>query len=242
MLDPLSLALLVAELILLVATLWLLIMARREAEARKRLLSEMARTAAVLSRQEYFHSVIMGMQTARSSIHGLISGSSPTTRENADHVRQIVEQIQLAVQRSVTVQYLVPKAVDRIALASLYRAAGAELRFHPSHVVNDARYVIFDHRFTVIGLPAVTGENEPTREGFTLPSEGIAGIFDQRFEGDWDQAIPYASYLTEVIREIRYHSPQVSLRMISAQLQVSERELAQYEPPPSAPAPVGESN
>ncbi|MGD0250910.1 MAG: hypothetical protein ABSB97_08535 [Thermoplasmata archaeon] len=238
MLDPLSLALLIAELVLLMATLYLLLMARREAGARKRLLSQMARTAAVLSRQEYFHSVILGMQTARSSIHGLISGSSPTTKENADHVRQIAEQIQLAVQRGTTVRYLVPKAVDRIALASLYRAAGADLRFHPGHLVNDARYVIFDDRFTVIGLPAVTGENEPTREGFTLPSEGVASIFDQQFDQDWSGATPYDAYLTEVIQEIRFHSPQVSLRLISTQLQISEKELLQYESNRPASGPL----
>lgn len=230
MLDPLTLALLVAELGLLVATVWLLISARKEADARNRLLREMARTATVLSRQEYFHSVMLGMQTARTSIHGLITGTNPSATENSDHVRLIVDQIRLAVQRGVSVRYLLPQTIDRIPLASLYHQAGAELRFHPGHLVNDARYVIFDHHLTVIGLPGVTGENEPTREGFALPSEGVAAIFQGQFQRDWSLAVPYETYLGQVVREVRAHSPTLSPQLIAAQLQIPETELRSLAP------------
>jgi len=220
-----SLVLLIVELILLVATLSLLILARMEAHGRQLLLRQITSTAKMVSRQEYFNSVQFGMQNAVASIKGSITGSSPQTPEAKDRIDGIIEQIHRARSRKVTIQYLLPKAQDRIALASKYKEAGAELRFHAGLLVSDMRYVIIDNKYTVLGLPSAPGETEPTREGYVIPSEGLAQILLQNFEGKWEQALTYENYINSVLLEIKSHNPIVSIQLLSSQLGVSESEI-----------------
>jgi hypothetical protein len=220
-----SLVLLVVELILLIATLSMLILARREAHGRQLLLKQITSTAKMVSRQEYFNSVQFGMQNSVASIKGSITGSSPQTPEQRDRIEGIIEQIHRARSRNVTVQYLVPKAQDRIALASRYKEAGAELRFHAGLLVSDMRYVIVDGKHTVLGLPSAPGETEPTREGYVIRSEGLAQVLLQNFEGKWREASTYDNYLNGILLEIKSHNSGVSTQLLSSQLGVSESEI-----------------
>ena len=220
-----SLVLLVVELILLIATLSMLILARREAHGRQLLLRQITSTAKMVSRQEYFNSVQFGMQNAVASIKGSITGSSPQTPEQRDRIEGIIEQIHRARSRNVTVQYLVPKAQDRIALASRYKEAGAELRFHAGLLVSDLRYVIVDGKHTVLGLPSAPGETEPTREGYVIRSEGLAQVLLQNFEGKWGEASTYDNYINGILLEIKSHNPVVSTQLLSSQLGVSESDI-----------------
>ena len=220
-----SLVLLVVELILLIATLSMLILARREAHGRQLLLRQITSTAKMVSRQEYFNSVQFGMQNAVASIKGSITGSSPQTPEQRDRIEGIIEQIHRARSRNVTVQYLVPKAQDRIALASRYKEAGAELRFHAGLLVSDLRYVIVDGKHTVLGLPSAPGETEPTREGYVIRSEGLAQVLLQNFEGRWGEASTYDNYINGILLEIKSHNPVVSTQLLSSQLGVSESDI-----------------
>ena len=220
-----SLVLLVVELILLIATLSMLILARREAHGRQLLLRQITSTAKMVSRQEYFNSVQFGMQNAVASIKGSITGSSPQNPEQRDRIEGIIEQIHRARSRNVTVQYLVPKAQDRIALASRYKEAGAELRFHAGLLVSDLRYVIVDGKHTVLGLPSAPGETEPTREGYVIRSEGLAQVLLQNFEGRWGEASTYDNYINGILLEIKSHNPVVSTQLLSSQLGVSESDI-----------------
>jgi hypothetical protein len=220
-----SLVLLVVELILLIATLSLLILARREAHGRQLLLRQITSTAKMVSRQEYFNSVQFGMQNAVASIKGSITGSSPQTSEQRDRIDGIIEQIHRARSRNVTVQYLVPKAQDRIAVASKYKEAGAELRFHAGLLVSDLRYVIIDNKHTVLGLPSAPGETEPTREGYVIRSEGLSHVLLQNFEDKWGEASTYDNYVNGILLEIKNHNPIVSTQLLSSQLGVSESEI-----------------
>ena len=220
-----SLALLIVELVLLIATLSLLILARREAHGRQLLLRQITSTAKMVSRQEYFNSVQFGMQNAVASIKGSITGSSPQNPEQRDRIEGIIEQIHRARSRNVTVQYLVPKAQDRIALASRYKEAGAELRFHAGLLVSDLRYVIVDGKHTVLGLPSAPGETEPTREGYVIRSEGLAQVLLQNFEGKWGEASTYDNYINGILLEIKSHNPVVSTQLLSSQLGVSESDI-----------------
>ena len=76
--------LLLTEIVLLVPTLLLLVLGRREEKGRGLLLQEITKTAKMLSRQEYFSYVLLGMQTATKSIKGSIKGSrrSPLNRSS----------------------------------------------------------------------------------------------------------------------------------------------------------------
>ena len=161
--PDLTAVLLAVELILLVATLALLLQARRESKGREDLLEKMADTARIVSRQEYFNAVHFVMQNAKDSIQGSITGSAPTTPEQKDQVQAIVDHISTAKRRGVRIQYILPKSPDRVVVANKYREVGAEIRLHAGIIVSDLRYTIIDNMYTVLGLPSSAGENQPTR-------------------------------------------------------------------------------
>ena len=218
-------ALLLVELILLVPTLLLLILGRREERGRRELLSEISKTAKMVSRQEYFNHVESSIQSAKETIKGSITGSAPKSRDGEDQIRRISEQLRNARKRNVTIQYVFPKLQDRLMVATIYKEAGCEIRFHPGLIVNDLRYVVFDGRYTVLGLPGHAGRNEPTRDGYYIPSEGLAQIFTAQFEAKWTEGTDYDSYVQGIILEAKNHSPGVSTELLSKELNISESEV-----------------
>jgi hypothetical protein len=220
-----NLVLLLVELVLLAPTLLLLLLGRREERGRRMLLAEISKTARMVSRQEYFNHVESAMQNAKESIKGSITGSSPKSHEEEDQIRRIRGQISSARRRNVSIQYLFPKLQDRLMVAAIYREAGAEIRFHSALVVNDLRYVVLDAKYTVIGLPGHVGRNEPTRDGYFIPSEGLASIFMQQFDAKWVEAASYDEYLKGIISEAKNHSPNVSTGLLSEELKIPEVEV-----------------
>lgn len=221
----LNFVLLVVELVLLVPTLLLLVLGRNEEKGRKQLLTHITNMAKMVSRQEYFNSVHTSMQKANSSIKGSITGSAPKSKEEEELVQSMVEEIRRAAKRGVSIKYLVPQSQDRLRIASMYREAGAEIRFHPGLVVSDLRFVVVDEKSSVLGLPGVAGQNQPTREGYMIPSEGLSEILLSQFESKWQGGMEYDKYVKGVLEEVKSHSPNVSDRLLSTQLQLSESEL-----------------
>ena len=110
-------------------------------------------------------------------------------------------------------------------VATAYKAAGAEIRFHSGLLVSDLRYTVVDNNHTVIGLATTTGQNQPTREGYVIPSEGFAQIFLRQFQDRWEEAVGYDDYLEDIFSEIKSHNPTVSTQLLSSQLQVPESEV-----------------
>lgn len=151
----------------------------------EKLLEQMAHTARIVSRQEYFNAVHFVMQNARNSIKGSITGSVPSTTEEKDRAQAIIDHISTAKMRGVSIQYILPKSPDRLVVANQYRQAGADMRLHGGIIVSDLRYTVIDSAYTVLGLPSSAGENQPTREGYVIPSEGLAGLFLRQFEARW---------------------------------------------------------
>ena len=221
----LNFLLLVVELILLVPTLLLLVLGRNEERGRKHLLLQITSMARMVSRQEYFNSVHSSMQKATRTVKGTITGSAPQNREGVELVQSMVEEIRKATKRGVSVQYLVPKSQDRLRVASGYKEAGAEIRFHAGLLVNDLRFVVVDSKTVVLGLPGTAGQNEPTREGFMIPSEGLSEILSSQFESKWSGGIDYDEYVKSVLEEAKSHSPNVSDSLLSSQLHVPESEV-----------------
>ena len=218
--------LLLTELILLIPTLLLLVSARREEKGRSQLLQEITRTAKMLSRQEYFSYVLLGMQTATKSIRGSIKGSPPVTAEQEQFVEKVIEQMKLARKNgNLVVQYLMPKATDRLSIAYRYREGGAEVRFHPSLVVSDVRYTVIDGKYNVIGLPSAVAENAHTGEGYMIVSEGLAEIFLNQFGARWSEAIDYDSYARAILSEITHKATNISVALLSTELKIPEAEV-----------------
>jgi hypothetical protein len=223
---PLDLITLATELTLLVATFMLVFLSRREALGRGTLLRNLVSVSKAVSRQEYFSHIVEGMQGAASYVQAAITGTTPASTEVSNQVNRIIEQIRAARKRNVAIQYLMPKSQDRISLAHRYKEAGAEVRFHQSLLLGDMRYTIFDGTTVVIGLPLVVGEGEPIREGYRIPSEGIAEIFRQQFETKWKQAVDLGQYLHELLLEAGTANPHLSRRLIANQLGVPESAIA----------------
>jgi hypothetical protein len=218
--------LLLSEIILLVPTLLLLVLGRREEKGRSLLLQEITKTAKMLSRQEYFGYVLLAMQTATKSIKGSIKGSPPVTPEQEQFVEKVIDQMRLAMKnRHVTVQYLVPKATDRIGIAYRYREGGADVRFHPSLVASDVRYTVIDGKYNVIGLPSSVTENAHTGEGYMIVSEGLAEVFVNQFDNRWAEAIDYDEYLRGVLAEITQDRSNISIALVSKELRLPEPEV-----------------
>jgi len=193
------------------------------------LLEQMAHTARIVSRQEYFNAVHFVMQSARNSIKGSITGSPPSTAEQKDQVQSILEHIAMAKKRGVSAQYLLPKSPDRLVIANRYQEAGAEIRLHGGIIVSDLRYTVIDNAYTVLGLPSSAGENQPTREGYVIPSEGLAEIFLRQFHARWEEAAPYDEYLKEIVTEIRKHNSSISVQLLASQLQIPESAITRIE-------------
>src|SRR4030067_3421793 len=73
----LEIGLLALETILLVATLMLLVYSIREGKQRDKLLLEMGKATKILTRQEYFLTVLDSMLGAQEEIVGCITGRIP---------------------------------------------------------------------------------------------------------------------------------------------------------------------
>ena len=189
----------------------------------------MSHTARIVSRQEYFNAVHFVMQSATSSVKGSITGSAPTTSEQKDQVQAITDRILMAKRRGVNIQYVVPKSSDRVVVANRYREAGAEIRFHAGIIVSDLRYTIIDNKYTVLGLPSSAGENQPTREGYVIPSGALAEMFSRQFQASWEESTPYDHYLKEIISETKNHNPNVTTHLLSSQLQIPESEVIRID-------------
>lgn len=215
----------VVELVLLVPTLLLLVLGRREERGRNDLLMRITSMVKIVSRQEYFNSLHASMQKATKSIFGIITGSKPRTKEEEELVQGIVEGIHGAANRGTSIKYLIPKFQDRLCIAFLYKQAGAEIKFHPGLVVSDLRYAVVDRKNVILGLPVAVGQDQPTREGFMIPSEALSEILLAQFEEKWMTGIGYDDYLREVLEEVKTHNPNVSDKVLSNQLQIPETEF-----------------
>jgi hypothetical protein len=158
------------------------------------------------------------MQNARNSIKGSITGPAPSSAEQKDQVQAIIDRISLAKMHGVKIQYILPKSPDRLVVANQYRKAGAEIRLHADIIVSDLRYTVIDNTYTVLGLPSSAGENQPTREGYVIPSEALAEIFLRQFQTRWEEAATYDEYLKTIVSEIRNHNPNISIQLLSSEL------------------------
>lgn len=224
--DLVTFALLIVEPFLLLVTLLLLILNRREQRGRDSLLERLSAATDVVSRQEYFVAVLGALQSAMGYVYGSVTGAAPQPEET-EVVHQLIDAMSLAVGRGAKVKYLLPLVPDRLQVAQMYSQAGAEVSFNPGVLVSDARYMIVDDKEVVIGVPERKGRNEPTRKGYVVPSETVAALFKAEFEAKWGSAETktYEDYLAEVVTNARRSNPAISSELISANLKLDRKEV-----------------
>lgn len=218
--GTLVLTLLVAESVLIVLTLVLIYLSRRETRSRVELLDQLVATAEVLTRREYFATTIRALQDADRSVEGMVTGSPPG--DHAAPVDRILDTIEQAVDRGVRVRYLLPIGRERLQMGHRYAEAGAEIRYHPGLLAGDARFMVVDDRDVVIGFPEDPGEASPTRRGQRVHSEKVAQLFLEDFEETWDapDTMTLDTYLRRVVSEVVGGHPQTSAERIAEDLSV----------------------
>ena len=184
---------------LLIATVIMLIYSIHEGKRRDHLLREVGRVTKVLTRQEYFFSIMEAMLDARQEIIGCITGRPPLGDE-IRMTRHIADAIERMTRRGVKVRYLLPKFPDRLQIGLQYMKAGAEMFFSSCLMVHNLRYVVVDDEIIVLGMPERTGEKEATKKGYTIPSEGLAVLLRDYFSSCEDKT-NLKDYLQEVLRQ-----------------------------------------
>ena len=221
-----QLLLLVVELILLVATFIVLWANRREARSREALIQHFTSVADVITRQEYFVAVIDTIQSAESSLFGSVTGNPPSSEEG-EIIQQILDSLNGASRRGVKIRYLLPHSPERLRMGGLYSKSGAEVKFNPAVLISDARYMCADGKVVLVGVPDRSGGNEPTRKGYSIPSESVCRLFAKEFEALWDSpdSIGYGGYVRELVGKARASNPTASPELIASNLHIGKEDV-----------------
>ena len=214
----LEFGLLVLESVLLVATITLLIYGIHEGKKRDDLLKEVGRATKVLTRQEYFFSIMNAMLDAKQEIIGCITGTPPSG-DDMQMTRHSADAIENMTRKGVTVKYLLPKFPDRLQIGIQYTKAGAEIRFSSCLMVHSIRYSVVDERIVVIGIPESIGEREATKKGYTIPSEGLAIVLKNYFN-DCEKQTTLKEYILEVIEQTG-----ATVEHLAREFRLDEKEL-----------------
>ncbi len=184
---------------LLIATVIMLIYSIHEGKRRDHLLREVGRVTKVLTRQEYFFSIMEAMLDARREIIGCITGRPPAGDE-IRMTKHIADAIERMSRKGVKVSYLLPKFPDRLRIGLQYMKAGAEIFFSSCLMVHNLRYIVVDEEIIVLGIPERTGEKEATKKGYTIPSEELAILLVNYFSSCEDKT-SLKDYLQEVLKQ-----------------------------------------
>ena len=195
----LEITLLLLESVLLIATVILLGYSIHEGKHRDNLIREVAKASKMLSRQEYFISIMDAMSAAESELIGCITGRPPLG-DDIDLTQKITNAIRNMTQKGVRVHYFLPRFPDRLQIGLKYAEAGAEISFSSCLMVHNLRYMVADGKTVVLGIPERISDAEATKKGYTIPSEGLAGVLIGHFHS-CDQKLSLKDYIQEVARQ-----------------------------------------
>ncbi len=209
------------ELTLLVISIILLLMSRREHSGRSKLLEALLRATRELTRYEYFLAVVESIMDAGKRIDGIATGRKPTTPTGREMLDRILDAIKDASRRGVKARYILYPSPDRIGVAYRYAKAGAEVRMHPYAGLADSRYMLVDDSLIVIGL-AGKESSHPTRTGFVIRSLSLNQILSKHFEQLWMQAEPFESYAAKVVEDYLKTHGELNIEAVAKTLGVSK--------------------
>jgi hypothetical protein len=194
-----ELGLLLLESLLLVVTVILLVYNIHEGKQRDSLLKEVGRATRILTRQEYFFTLLETMHEAEQEIIGCITGSPPSGND-IKMTGNIAAAIEKMTGKRVHIKYLLPKFPDRLQVGVQYAKAGAEVRFSSCLMVHSIRYSIIDEKVVVFGIPESTGEKDATKKGYKIPSEDLAMIL-KNYYNSCEKQMSLTEYLQEIIEQ-----------------------------------------
>jgi hypothetical protein len=218
--------LLIVEIILLGATIYLIIKSREEYRGRLLLLEKMRVAIDLLTRREYFDAVFDIYREARGWVVGTVTGSKPrdADRPLLDNLLNLLES---KIRDGVNIRLVIPRSPDKLYMGYRYNSIGVDVKFHENLLIYDLRFTVADGRVVVMGFPIETGEAKPTRRGVKIYSETLAGILTRNFERYWlsKQAISYEDYLRLYVDGIIDTHPEVTLETVATQLEIPVEEI-----------------
>ncbi|MDJ0269707.1 MAG: hypothetical protein NXY59_04020 [Aigarchaeota archaeon] len=218
--------LLIVELILLILTVYLVAISLREARQRSKLVEQQVHATRTFSRAEYFTTVMEALGEATSYVYATVTGTMPREEER-ETIDRLLEQFRRAAKSGVKLKLLLPKDPTRLHMGYRYVEAGAEVRYSPSLLVSELRYMVVDGHTTILGLPERRGIEEPTRKGHRIYSEGLSLLFKERFEKMWssESSVSYEDYLRQAVEEAMASTPGVSEEHLATLLNVPPKEI-----------------
>ncbi len=225
--DLLPATLLAVELILLTVTLFVVQASRRESRGRTQLIQEMYRTAKIVSRDDYFNSVMDGYKATSNNVLARVTGKKPSgdEMEIAHRLLLLIEEV---TKSGIKINFLLPKSPERLYMGYRYTKAGAKVRYHSGIIASDLRYMIIDAKTVVLGLSGKIGEQEPTRTGYRIPSEGLANVLKTDFMMLWEsaEATDYEEYVRHLLLRIKKTNPSISIELLTNQLDLDVDETS----------------
>ncbi|MBI5055039.1 MAG: hypothetical protein HZB61_00275 [Nitrospirae bacterium] len=210
--------LLLLESVLLIATIILLVYSIREGRQREHLLLEIGKATKILTRQEYFLSVLDSMINAKEEVSGCITGRVPSG-DDKQMTTDIIDTLEGLTKRGVRSMYLMPKFPDRLYLGYLYTKAGAVVFYSSCLMVHNMRFMIVDDSSVIIGIPESVGEMQATKKGYRIPSEGLAMIL-KNYLDTCENKTSFTGYVNEVMQQTG-----ASLQHIAREFQIDEEGL-----------------
>ncbi len=189
--------LLILESVLLIATISLLVMSLKEGRGRDKLIMEVANATKVLSRHEYFTTVVDVMMDAKEEVLASITGRIPG-KDDEKRVKDLIYNIEKLVAAGVKVRYIMPKFQDRLHIGCLYENAGAEVCYSPCVLSEDFRYTVVDGSMVVVGVPDDQHVSAATGKGYKIPSSGLAAILKDNFQR-CGETISFKEYVEETM-------------------------------------------
>jgi len=204
--------LLLTESVLLVLTIILLLYSIREARHRKQLLMAVGKAVKILTRTEYFTTISESISEAEEDIFGYVTGRRASGNDEKK-VTIIMAAIRRAIARGVNVRYILPKFHDRLYMGYIYSAAGAEVRYRPSHVIHSLRYMVVDGKTAIVGIPETIDQEEMTGKGHWLPSKALADVLKQHFYSRWGNSLSFGDFFNEVLSQTKASADELALEL-----------------------------
>lgn len=203
----------------MIFTVALLLLSIKEGRGRDSLILEVTKATKTLTQHEYFITIMDTMVDAEKEVIGVITGRMPKGDE-MKRTKEIVLNIEKLCENGVKVTYVMPKFQDRLHVGWHYTKGGAEVYYSSCAHVHDLRYMVVDHKVSILGVPESVGEKEATKKGYRIPSEGLGLIMKNSFMGCLNDSVSFEEFVRETIKQTG-----APIKTIARELNIPEAEL-----------------
>lgn len=217
--------LLVVELLLIILSIILISLSRKEEKTRSNHLEAMLNVTENLTRREYFQNIYDILNDSGEYFHSYVTFKKYGDEDHSN-VNELVKLIKNKSNK-ITIKYLAPKERNSLKMGYLNTSNGAEVRFHVGLLANDLRFSISDNIYTVIGIPSLQ-RTLGTLRSIKIKSGELTIILKVQFDTFWEEGISYQDYLQETVEEIKDANPNINDIKIAEYLDLPISEIRKH--------------